>query len=210
MRAPRAVNSAITHAPVRFTVFLTALLAVAFAILMPPFQFNDEHGHFVRAYQISRGQFVAREGETLPPGVLALVRGFPEGTDHRFSWREIFEAMKAVAVDSGDSAVPSDGPGQRYFMWAVRASRLYPPIVYLPASTGIIIARALGFSPLGMLYAARSMNVMCFVIAVWLMLSMVPDCRSLIAAVALTQTPLHQSPAVSAHHVTIALSLGEI
>src|ERR1035438_4746325 len=195
---------------VMYTVCTAAILALGFAFLVPPFQFNDEHGHFARAYQISRGEFVGREGETLPSALLALLHRYPEVHPDTFIPRKILNDLMPGPLDWNTSEPPTDGPGQRYFMWAVRASRLYCPLVYMPASGGILLARALNLSPLAMLYAARTMNVLCFVAALWLALSLAPGIRVLITAVALMPMTLHQAAAVSADQLTIALSLAGI
>ena len=57
---------------------LCGALALAFAIVMPPLQAPDEHGHFVRAYVISRGEFVAKGIPELPAPVASFVMRYPE------------------------------------------------------------------------------------------------------------------------------------
>ena len=60
---------------------LCGLLALTFAIMVPPLQINDEHGHFIRAYEISRGEFVARGAPDLPASIAAFVMRYPEAAE---------------------------------------------------------------------------------------------------------------------------------
>src|ERR1035438_931580 len=59
---------------------LCGVLALAFAIVLPPLQVPDEHGHFIRAYVISRGEFVARGLPTLPAPIVSFVMRYPEAS----------------------------------------------------------------------------------------------------------------------------------
>ncbi len=189
------------------TVSIACILALGFAFFMGPFQFNDEHGHFVRAYQISRGEIVGHEGERIPAALLALLQRYPEGDWKASHARAAMNDLRSGPLESNTLILPSDAPDKRYFLWAVRATRLYCPIVYLPASAGILLARALSLPPLAMLYAARTMNVLCFSAALWLALSLAPGFRVAITAIALMPMTLHQAAAISADQLTIALSI---
>ena len=75
-------------------VVVAGLFGCAFALLMPPFQFNDEHGHFARAYQISRGEFIGHRPPSLPSRVLSTLLEYPEGferkTARRISFADLF------------------------------------------------------------------------------------------------------------------------
>src|ERR1039457_5950010 len=59
------------------TVLIAGVLGLAFALLMPPFQFNDEHAHFARSYQISRGDFAGRPDPRLPSALVASLQRYP-------------------------------------------------------------------------------------------------------------------------------------
>jgi uncharacterized membrane protein len=188
-------------------VAIAGILALGFALFIPPFQFNDEHSHFVRAYQISRGEIVAHEGERIPAMMLALLRRYAEGNWKQLHTQAMLHDIRSRPPDPNALILPSDTPDQKYFMWGLRATRLYCPVVYLPASAGILLARALNMPPLAMAYAARAMNVVCFLTGLWFALSLAPGFRVGITALALMPMTLHQAAAISADQVTIALSI---
>lgn len=175
-----------------------ALLGISFALLMPPFQFNDEHGHFARAFQISRGQIVGRGDSRIPDSVLSVLYQYPEGVP---------DGAKPAGATGALLASKTAATRLKYFRWSLLATQVYWPVVYLPAAAGIAMARWLDLSPLGMLYAARVMNVLFFLAALVTALLLLPDFRALMAAVALMPTTVAQAAAVSADQMTIALSL---
>jgi len=210
IRLPRAAMEWVARPSV--TVAIAGALALAFAFLMPPFQFPDEHAHFARAYEISRGQFIGVPDPRLPSAVLAYLQRFPEGV--RKSQRPRFKPAAFVpdlyAGWAGESAgweSIESGPGQKLLRWGAVATQIYSPIVYLPASAGIWIARELNLPPLAIMYAARLMSILSFLAALAACLRLAPDLRALTAAIALMPMTLHQAAAISADTVTIAISL---
>ena len=122
------------------TVGITALLGMAFALVMPPFQFNDEHGHFARAYQIARGELVGRRNPRLPSAVLSSLRRYPEGLDPEGLERKFIpptspaDLLTAGRGEVTGSETIGDCKELRYFSWGNLAYQVYWPISYLPAS----------------------------------------------------------------------------
>jgi len=176
---------------------------------MPPFQFNDEHGHFARAYQLSRGEVAGhRDHAQLPAAVLSTLLRYPEGVSGqpipRTSVADLF------AGGSGEFS-PPEPIGNihelRYLSWGYLAYQIYWPVCYLPASAGIRITRLFNLSPISMLYAGRLMNLLSFLAALALALRLAPSFRALITGLALMPMTLQQAVAVSADSVTIAFAL---
>ena len=177
-------------------------LGLAFAFLIPPFQLPDEHAHFARAYQISVGRFLPQHESRLPDSVLSCLEQFPE-IFAKSAWRNIHCAPVVPASDLPASSVEK----LEHFNWGLLATQMYSPIVYLPASMGIRIGRAFGTSAVGMLYVARCLNVLVFVIALAAVLLLLPNYGALVTAIALMPMTLAQAGAISADCMTIALSL---
>src|ERR1039458_7814681 len=119
---------------------LCGVLALAFAIVVAPLQVPDEHGHFLRAYVISRGEFVAKGIPELPPTITSFVMRYPEAAEafHRFTPGGILHDPPAPrSIDSaGSTALTNDGH-HKFLVWAIIGSATYCPLVYLPASLGI-------------------------------------------------------------------------
>jgi uncharacterized membrane protein len=194
----------------RLSLALCGVLALAFAIVLPPLQVNDEDGHFIRAYVISGGEFVGRGRPILPGPVVSFVMRYPEFSAwvHKFTPQEIVRDLPARTVTeaAGGTALTDDGPDHKYLIWAIIGSSTYCPLVYLPASLGIWTARALDASPLAMMYAARMFNVLTFVAALAVSFRLAPGCRALMTAVALMPMTLQLAGGISADLVTIAFS----
>jgi uncharacterized membrane protein len=190
------------------TVFMAAMLGLGFALLMPPFQFNDEHAHFARSYQISRGEFVGRPDSKIPAAVLASLLRYPEGFDPKSAPRTSFKDLFAGGAGDSDTSVQVENvQGLRFFSHGILASQVYWTACYLPASAGIRVARLLNMSPVAMLYAARLMNLLCFLAALAAALLLAPNFRAIMTALALMPMTLQQGVAVSADQLTISLSL---
>jgi uncharacterized membrane protein len=189
---------------------LCGVLALAFAIMVPPLQINDEHGHFVRAYEISRGEFVARGTPELPAPVAAFVMRYPEAAEraHKYTPQEILRDLPAQAEPSPveAEALPKNDRHHRFLAWAVIGSATYFPLVYLPASLGICTARALHLSPLAMMYAARIFGVLAFVAALAISFRLAPGYRAVMTGVALLPMTLHQAGGITGDLVTIAVA----
>lgn len=190
------------------TVAIAGLLSLAFALVMPPFQFNDEHSHFLRSYQISRGQLVGVPDPVVPSAVLASVLRYPEGFPRKsapwVSGRDLF----ADGAGESSPVAPVGNSGKlRFLDHGILACQVYWSGVYLPASIGIRVARLLNMSSVAMLYAARIMNLLCFMAALLAALRLAPDFRALTTAVAFLPMTLQQAAAVSADQMTISFSL---
>lgn len=188
---------------------LCGVLALAFAIVMPPLQIPDEDGHFIRAYVISRGEYVGRGIPKLPAPIVSFVMRYPEVGEYvKFTPQEIVRdlAARTVTGPAGSTALGNGDRRHKWVLWAVIGSSLYCPLVYLPASLGIWMARTLHASPLWMMYAARMFNVLTFVAALAISFRLAPRCRALMTAVALMPMTLQQAGGISGDLVTVAFS----
>ena len=184
-------------------------LALAYAIVVPPLQVSDEHAHFVRAYLISRGEFVGHGFPDLPAPVAAFVMRYPEAAEvfRKFSPREIAGDLPAQTVTAPESTVLSNYDRHHEFLlWSITGSATYCPLVYLPASLGIWTARALHLSPLMMMYGARIFNLLTLVMALAIALRLAPNYRAIITATAFIPMTLYQAGGISSDGVAIAVS----
>jgi uncharacterized membrane protein len=188
---------------------VAAALALAFAFGVPPFQVNDEHGHFVRAYQIARGDWRGDPEPLLPPELAAYLLRYQEGIEWagKLPPSEIWSSLSRREAAAGPPVRFADDARHRYTRWSILASSLYCPVVYLPSAIGIAMARAAGLGPAGWFYAARVANVLAFALAVWLAVRLARGSRAAIAALALMPMTLHQAGGVSADLMTIAVSI---
>jgi uncharacterized membrane protein len=180
----------------RWALVLIGTLIVAFGVVVPPFQVADEHAHFIRAYEVSRGQWVGVNAPVLPADVIRYIRRYPE----KMEW------LKKPNPDD-DSVAPFSPVGDHYWLGrGVIAANVYCPIAYLPASLAMLVGRMAGASPAILLYAARFADAVLFLAGCYLAMRAAPAYRLTIAAVALLPTTLHQCAAVSADVVTVSVS----
>jgi len=192
-----------------FLLGLIALGALAFAVIVPPFQVCDEHAHFVRAYDISLGHMVSEPVPDLPPAVVSAILRYPELLEIRYKIPAsdvVSDAFGRVAVHPGTTPALADDAGHAWLTHGILATNVYCPIAYLPASAGIWIGRLLGLPPLALLYAGRLGDVLFFVAACALAFRLAPEYTRLIAMVALLPMTLHQAGGVTADVMTIAVS----
>lgn len=187
-----------------------AVVSLLFALIVPPFQFRDEDGHFMRAYGVSQGYWVGSLHPELPGPIVGFLRRFPEGIEGRqkLTFTQLRDAVgQNYAQEAPASYLAITGPGHEYFGWSTLGANLYSPVAYLPASLGIFLARAVHLPPAMMLYAARILNVLAVACALFAAFRLAPSYRALFAVIALMPMTAYQAGGISADAMTIALSL---
>src|SRR5258708_19390185 len=146
------------RAPDRWLAWLFLLyalpLAVALALITPPFQNPDEDGHFLRAVQIAGGELVGRRlesggsgGRVDPAARLAGARfkplaGHPE--------RRLDPAMTADTAGLRWGAAPEDTAFSNTVLWS--------PALYFPAAAAVLVGRAADLPVVTTLLLSRVVN----------------------------------------------------
>jgi uncharacterized membrane protein len=187
--------------PVPFFLLAGLLFGLVFLFGTPPFQVPDEPGHFYRAYALSEGKpWAERRAEGLGAVLPASLQEL--GTDFRDDFHpgrklqpeEILRALR----------VPLDE--ERRAFTDYRTAALVSPVPYLPQATGIVIARGLGASVLGLLYAARLANLLVATALIAAGLRWLPSYSWLITMLALTPMALFLRASMSADALAAALA----
>lgn len=188
---------------------LAAVLAGAFAACVPPLQVQDETAHFMRAYGIAHGVLMARPDEVFPASVVSFVESCPVFLRdwHRVRYSQLLAEAVRRNPPGAEPYLPIRSDAVHpYLAWNMSAAALYPPLMYVPAASGIWIADGLRLSPLGTMYAARFGNVLFFAVSLALALRLAPSFRMLLLAVALLPMALHQIGSVSGDSVTLSVT----
>jgi uncharacterized membrane protein len=154
-------------------------------VLTPPFQVPDEQQHFYRSYQLSelalRGVVQGGSAGAVLPSSL------PELADRFLGSRAILMSRPLRAHPLRDTveafAIPLD-PARREFVDFTGAA-FYSPLPYMPQAVAIVVGRAAGFGPLGLLYAARLVNGVAALVAVTVALYLLPVGAMMLVVVAL-------------------------
>ena len=148
------------------------LAAGTTTLFTPPFQVSDAQSHFNRALQVSFFQFrgVNHDGVSggvLPNTVTLLESEFAElqGPWHTFNIDD--QWLRHLNVDRVVKANRYPINATRVFLPAAGVNS-YPPLLYVPAAAGLLIARLLSLSLLEGYYLAAMCNLLLFtVLATW-------------------------------------------
>jgi uncharacterized membrane protein len=183
--------------PDRFFVAAGLLAGLAFVFVTPPFQVPDEPVHFYRAYALSEGEpwgGPARDpadgfGAVLPASLeeigSALRGDVPFRPDRKIAPAAIRQALR----------VPLETDRRAFTDYRNAAQFTFVP--YIPQAAAMVVARALGAPALGLLYAARLVNLLVATALIAIGLRRMPSYSWLMAMLALTPMALFLRASVS-------------
>lgn len=170
------------------------LLGLVFTFLVPPFQKPDEHGHFRRAFYLSRGYiYLFNDGKKLP-----LDRQLYElMTDKSLSplpyhpERKIDPPSFTGPVFAGTRAfAPVYQTEKMLFIWG--------PLAYVPQAMGLLLARLLHLNAYLTFYAGRAaIFAFSYCMAIWLYRRTGKPYRYILLFVLSLPMTLHQLTAYS-------------
>jgi len=132
---------------------LAISFGTAIALIVPPYQVPDEQDHFLHAYQISEGHFVAKWEKNLGRSELPL------------SIYQTTEPFAAVRYNTATTSLSAIRRVMRVTLQPqVRVNYVletahYSPLPYLPQAIGVGIGRIFRWPPLVLLYLGRLANV---------------------------------------------------
>lgn len=131
---------------------LALVFGLVLVLLVPPLSAQDEPAHFLRAYQISEGRFLAERraegaGGMLPASLETLI-------ERSSAWREATSATPVRLRDVLESRAITLRPHERTFQ-SFSNTALYAPTLYVPQALAILLGRSLGLPPLYLTYLAR-------------------------------------------------------
>jgi len=181
---------------------LTLFFGVPLVFLTPPFQVPDEPAHFLRAYQISQGEFVAPARGGLCGGELPSSLGNIFGPFEHLLFKPKEKTNLKTIVSQLD--VPLDADKTQFFKFANVA---YSPIPYLPQSLAIAAGRALRLSPLRLMYLGRLANLLAFCLFGGIALLMAPCLRRPLMLLMMMPMMLFLAASLSADVMTDAIAL---
>lgn len=172
-------------------VVIFSTLALIFGsliiILTPPFAGGDEEAHFVRAYGISRGDFVVQRYEpvTIPQSYSKTIGCIQTGTPtpgklYQYKWGE-YGNNKGAALACALS-VPLDRPLSE---GVETTAQNYSPTTYLPQVIAITIGKLFNLPIIVMMYLARIFVMLAYVAMIAFAIKIVPVRKWALVGVAL-------------------------
>lgn len=185
----------------RLFLLVAIVLGMLFIIALPPGEGPDEGGHFMRAYGIQEGYFVAeRIGESEAVGSpIPVEADFMLGQS---GWRD-----EGVKVYDGVLEELARRPSGETKMQSYNTLAVYNFVCYLPQALGILIGRVLGFSVLGMAYLAKIFNFAIWVLLSYYAIKLMPKFKSVFLFIALLPITLQEATSLAPDALTIGLGM---
>ena len=186
-------------------VLFASFFGLTLVFLVPPMQAPDEQTHFFQSYAVSNLDFKPHRfqnekytyyGSELPKSVFVATDDFLTDTagkpDVEFDTR-LFGEYINQPLNPQVTAHEHNGSG-------------YAPIVYLPQAIGITIGKIFNTSPLIMIWLGRLINLIVWVVLIYLAIKIIPFGKWAMAILALNPMAVFLSASLSADVVTTALA----
>jgi len=189
--------------PAFFFAFAAILLGCVYYCVRPPMQSPDEFNHFLRAYQISEGEFLPekkdkRVGGEMPvclKDFMVLYRASSNVEGYKIDSKEIFAGFKTEFSTK-----------EREFMDFPNTS-YYSPVSYLPQAVSLFVLRQLHVS-VGLLYhGSRLFTFLVWVLSMFFVIRLIPIYKWLFTFLLLLPMSLYIGVSYSADTVTNIFSL---
>lgn len=188
--------------PVKFFVITAGIFGLLFALTTPPFQGSDESAHFLRAFQISEGNFVVDTSPGLIGGILptsiyetfVITTTNPVVSFHpnvKYSERKTLDALRVRLDDNKETQYDMSG------------TALYSPAAYIPAAAAISIGRLFVFPPVALLYLARIAGLFAWIVLFSTAIRFIPYKKWAYAFLGLVPMALFQASVLNTDAVTL-------
>ena len=179
---------------------LTAGICMVF--MNAPFEAPDEASHFWRAYHVYEGNWVSRRqgddvGGWIPKSVATAHLPFENlvnDPDNRVDGQALSKKLHEPFEQ------------EKCFMHLLFTG-LYAPVFYVPQVIGIAVGRLLGVSALGMMYAGRVVNLLCWIAVIYTAIRITPVFKWVFLLVALVPMGLYLAASLSADVSQNSISL---
>lgn len=178
----------------RFFVFAGLLFGLGFVFLTPPFQVPDEPVHFYRSYAVSTGELWGHPGQD---GFGAMLPASLKETGSTLRGDVPFRPDRKIRPAAVVAALRVPLEEERRAFVDYRNAAQFTFVPYLPQAAAMLAARALGATPLGLLYAARVVNLLVATALVAAGLRRMPSYSWLMTMLALTPMALFLRASVS-------------
>lgn len=190
-----------TLKPHKIFLWIAGVFGFLMIVVTPPFQPQDEPAHFYRAYQVSTGVFSSvkqnqRLGGYIPESLTKLYSEFLHFncTYTRISPYELWQTQK---IDLA--------PNDTIFIDFTNTA-LYSAILYLPQAIGIFAGKQFEAGPFWLIYIGRLLNLIVFIILVYMAVKIMPFKKWLLVILALLPLSLTVASSLSADVLVNSLS----
>ncbi len=190
--------------PQNVLIVIGLIYGVCFLIITPPFQVPDEQTHFYKALYLSEGNIIP---EKLGNESGVYVPESAQTTVNKFNFL-IFHPENKLKPDyiSHLLYLPLNSNNKTFVSFSTVAIISYPPTPYLASGLGIALGQIFNLSPLLLMYIGRLMNLLVFILVIYLAIKITPIHKWVFLALALMPMAIFQGSSLSADGLTIALS----
>ena len=187
----------------RFTG-VALIFGIAFIIITPPFQAPDEVAHFYRIYQMS-------EGRLKPENFLLGIGGDLPTTVRKVS-REMFDNVRFHPENKIDISLfmktlnTKINPEDRAVTFFANTAH-YPPLVYLPQTLGVVLARLFSLNMFAIFYAGRLLNLLVYIYLMRAAINLTPSGKEVFGLIGLMPMAIFQAASLSSDMMTNAVGV---
>lgn len=178
-------------APEKVFLVLALIFGLLFVAITPPFQNPDEPNHLYRAYQISDFKILGVRIDNSAGGYIP---------------KQIVEMNNEITSKNITKWLKTKSDLTSPIFVDFRNIVIYPPVAYIPQTTGIIAARILKLSPLWIIYLGRALNLAAFITIVYFAIKIIPIYKWGLILLALMPMTITQASSLSADSMAFALS----
>ena len=160
-------------------------IGIIMAIYVPFGYVWDEYQHFIRAYNVSYGNFILKDNEAIlyPSNMESLIQ---------VNYRSLTDYFRETSSISAQAAL---GLSERSIF---STAATYMPFAFLVSGLGILITRVLGMSIVGMYVGGRIANLLFYAVCVWVAIKHFPYNKRLLAFLVTLIQPLFLAASYSA------------
>jgi uncharacterized membrane protein len=189
--------------PQKAFLFLGIIFGLIFLLLVPPFQINDEPAHYYKAYVVSEGKLLPEKtggvaGFYIPESLVKTVAAF-----YPMVYKS--EVKQNASFYAATLNLPTN-PDNRVYVEKEMYTLVYPPLPYISSGLVMALASLLGGSPLILMYLGRIINLMVWVLLVYLAIKITPVHKWVFLLLALMPMTLFEAVSLSADSFNLGLS----
>lgn len=187
----------------KIMVIMVSVLGLAYVFVVPMYRGHDEHAHFFRAYEISRGVFntkiIDHASITEIPSAFLDVLHEDYNKEERYINATYYDDIirsRNVNVDS----TSTNTVGGEYMA-------VYSPIPYIPQAIAIKVTSIFTNNLLVQFYMARIVNLLVSIAILYVAIKIIPFGKKIILFVVLIPTTLSQIASLSPDALTITSTI---
>ena len=177
-------------------LFTVSIIGVLYIFIMPIYRGHDEHAHFFRAYEISKGVLNTRiENHMSLTDIPKAFEEITEGTGRYFNEPYYKEVIEFLGTNTEDGEMITENG---CYM------AVYSPIPYIPQAITIAITDLFTDNVAIMFYLARLVNLLVTIFILYLAIKTIPFGKKIIFLIAIIPTTMTQMASMSPDATTLS------